>query len=182
MTYSLRLITSRLTIVGINEVNNAMLEDYFLNNHQHLKKGGGFVPRTPRDVGGVLKNWQQQINNETEVRFFMLVKNQLIGAIGVSNIVRGAFQAGYLGYNIAQKYQGQGYMTEALEEVVAFAFSALNLHRLMANYRPDNLASGRVLQKLGFEKEGYAEKYLMVDGIWEDHILTSLRNDHWMQY
>jgi ribosomal-protein-alanine N-acetyltransferase len=99
--------------------------------------------------------------------------------VGISNIVRGAFQAAYLGYHMAEKSQGKGYMSEALREVIDFAFTALNLHRLMANYRPENLASGRVLEKLNFVKEGLAKNYLLVNGQWSDHILTSLTNPHW---
>ncbi len=72
--------------------------------------------------------------------------------------------------------QGQGYMTEALREVVRFSFQDFGLHRLMAGYMPRNLGSGRVLEKLGFEKEGQAKDFLFIAGTWEDHILTALTN------
>ncbi|MDF1837178.1 MAG: GNAT family N-acetyltransferase, partial [Planctomycetota bacterium] len=64
-------------------------------------------------------------------------------------------------------------MTEALEGVVKFAFEELGLHRLMANYIPSNAASARALAKAGFEKEGFARSYLLINDVWEDHILTS---------
>jgi ribosomal-protein-alanine N-acetyltransferase len=93
--------------------------------------------------------------------------------------VRGAFQAAYLGYNISQDQQGKGLMTEALTAVIDYVFTEINLHRLMANYRPENLASARVLEKLNFTIEGFAKNYLMVDGQWCDHVLTSLTNPNW---
>lgn len=181
MTHSLLLHTSRLTIVGINEINIAALNQYFLQNIEHLKLGGGQVPQNEEQVRRVYDNWLRNIDSDNEVRFFLLLDEKIIGIVGISNIVRGAFQAAYLGYNMAQAHQNKGYMTEALQEIVEFAFAALNLHRLMANYRPENLASARVLDKLGFEKEGYAKDYLMVNGQWADHVLTARTNPAWQQ-
>jgi len=181
MTHSLLLNTSRLTIVGINEINTDQLLSYFLNNFEHLKQGGGSVPNDKSSVLGVMEAWFDNINNDNEVRFFLILEEEIIGIVGISNIVRGSFHAAYLGYNMAENFQGKGYMTEALKEIIDFAFQALNLHRLMANYRPANIASGRILEKLSFDREGYAEKYLLVDGQWQDHILTSRRNENWVQ-
>lgn len=181
MTHSLLLHTSRLTIVGISDINVRDLIDYFDLNREHLRYGGGRVPETTEEVRSVYDTWLSQVRAGTEVRFFLLQDERLIGIVGVSNIVRGAFQAAYLGYNLAEHLQHQGLMTEALEEIVAFAFSALNLHRLMANYRPDNFASERVLQKLGFEREGFAHNYLRVNGVWADHVLTALTNPSWRE-
>ena len=179
MTYSLRLDTSRLTIVGINEIHISQLRSYYKQNQEHLKFGGGKVPATDADVEALHQVWANNILNDTEVRFFLQKEAQIIGVVGITNIVRGGFHAAYLGYHIAERFQGQGYMTEALEEIIYFTFSGLNLHRLMANYRPTNIASGRVLEKLGFVKEGLAKDYLMVNGQWADHILTSKTNNHW---
>lgn len=179
MTYSLYLQTDRLVIVGLNEITLTQLNDYFLGNVEHLKNGGGNVPATAKQVRSVYDHWQTNIAEDREVRFFILQKTQIIGVIGISNIVRGAMQAAHVGYNMSEHFQGQGYMTEALTEVVEFAFNALNLHRLMANYRPNNLASERVLQKLGFVREGYAKDYLQVNGQWADHILTAKINPNW---
>lgn len=181
MTHSLLLHTPRLTIVGISDINIRALTDYFELNHTHLRFGGGPVPCTAGEVQIVYDRWLDSARQGNEVRFFLLLDEQIAGIVGISNIVRGGFHAAYLGYNLAASQQGQGLMTEALEEIVAFAFSALNLHRLMANYRPVNLASERVLQKLGFEREGFARNYLRIDGQWADHILTARTNPNWRE-
>jgi [ribosomal protein S5]-alanine N-acetyltransferase len=90
-----------------------------------------------------------------------------------ANIVRGAFQACHLGYGVAASMQGRGLMREILEPGIEWAFGKLGLHRVMANYLPRNERSARLLESLGFEREGYAKRYLQIAGVWEDHVLTA---------
>lgn len=84
-----------------------------------------------------------------------------------------------MGYALAENEQGQGYMTEALQVAVEYVFKELNMHRVMANYIPQNQRSGNVLMRLGFVVEGYAREYLLINGQWQDHTLTSLTNKDW---
>lgn len=98
----------------------------------------------------------------------------MLAACTFANVVRGAFQACHLGYGVAASMQGQGLMREVLEASIAWAFDDLHLHRIMANYLPRNERSARLLASLGFEREGYAKRYLQIAGKWEDHILTAL--------
>lgn len=104
--------------------------------------------------------------------------NQLICHVQVSNIIRGIFQAAHLGYKIDKEYQGKSLMFEALERIISYLFEDLNLHRLMANYQPQNKRSGHILERLEFVEEGYAKNYLFLDGAWKDHILTSKTNEN----
>ena len=69
-------------------------------------------------------------------------------------------------------------MSEALRAATAWIFGELRLHRIMANYRPENARSGRVLERLGFVREGFAKDYLFIDGAWTDHVLTALTTPH----
>lgn len=101
---------------------------------------------------------------------------QMIGACNFSGLIRGAFQACYLGYHLGETHQGQGLMQEALEVGIGYMFDTQNLHRIMANYIPGNERSARLLERLGFEKEGYAKAYLNIAGRWQDHVLTALVN------
>jgi ribosomal-protein-alanine N-acetyltransferase len=98
----------------------------------------------------------------------------ILGTCNYTNIVRGPFQACHLGYQIARAHEGRGLMSEALRATNAFAFERLRLHRIMANYRPENARSERVLERLGFVREGLARDYLFIDGAWRDHVLTAL--------
>lgn len=95
----------------------------------------------------------------------------LLGGITLSNVRRGVSQMATLGYWIGAAHANQGHMSGALEAVVGFARGELELHRLEAACLPANTASIRLLQSAGFEREGFAKKYLMIAGQWEDHIL-----------
>ena len=101
----------------------------------------------------------------------------VIGSLHFSQVSRGAFQNAMLGYALDERHVGQGLMREAILAGLAEMFSPrVNLHRVQAAYRPENLRSGRVLEGLGFSEEGLAPAYLYIDGAWRDHIVTSLRN------
>jgi [ribosomal protein S5]-alanine N-acetyltransferase len=65
-------------------------------------------------------------------------------------------------------------MTEGLRVACTYAFNAMGLHRIQANHLPENLRSASVLRRLGFSVEGYARDFLLINGQWRDHILTSL--------
>jgi len=102
-----------------------------------------------------------------------------IAKIYYSQIFRGHFHACYLGYAMDHEFAGKGLMTKALGLTIEYMFDGLNLHRIMATYLPENGASGRVLEKLGFVIEGTAKDYLQINGVWRDHVLTSLTNPNW---
>lgn len=100
----------------------------------------------------------------------------VIGECNFSNFVRGPFQACFLGYKIDYRHEGRGLMREGLTASISYVFENLRLHRIMANYIPTNERSGRLLRRLGFVVEGYARDYLLINGEWRDHVLTSLTN------
>ena len=112
-------------------------------------------------------------------RFCLFHEGELIGVANLTAITRSPSYSGILGYTLCQSAQGQGYMREGLLPVIEFAFKHRNLHRVNANYMPHNQRSGRLLKSLGFQVEGYSRDYLLIDGVWQDHVLTSLRNDEW---
>jgi [ribosomal protein S5]-alanine N-acetyltransferase len=117
-----------------------------------------------------------------EVRAFLFGRDdpcRLIGSVTLSQIARGVFQACNLGYALAADAQGHGYMLEAVRGMVAYAFGPLGLHRVMAGYMPRNRRSAAVLRQAGFVVEGYARRYLLIDGRWEDHVLTAITNAAW---
>lgn len=94
----------------------------------------------------------------------------ILGRITLT-VSRGSFQNAYLGYWCDHGQQRVGLMTECLAVAVAFAFDALALHRIQAAIMPRNSASLRVIEKLAFRREGIAERYLQIAGVWEDHLL-----------
>lgn len=104
---------------------------------------------------------------------------RLVGFVNINNIVRGAFQSGFLGYGAFASHAGRGLMTEGLRAVIDRAFGELALHRLEANIQPDNGRSIDLVTRLGFEHEGFSRRYLKVGGDWRDHERWALRTDNW---
>jgi ribosomal-protein-alanine N-acetyltransferase len=100
----------------------------------------------------------------------------VVGDCSFTEMIRGPFQACFLGYKLDHRAVGQGLMYEALTAAIAYVFDDFKLHRIMANYMPANERSGSVLRRLGFVVEGYARDYLFIAGSWRDHILTALHN------
>ncbi|NJK42460.1 MAG: GNAT family N-acetyltransferase [Aquincola sp.] len=103
----------------------------------------------------------------------------VIGQIHLSQTSRGVFCSAMLGYAIDPAHEGRGLMREALQAVLADAFSRLGLRRVQANVLPDNTRSLALLDRLGFAREGLAREYLFIDGAWRDHVLTALVNPQW---
>lgn len=106
--------------------------------------------------------------------FAVTVDDGFAGQLTVSNIVRGSAKWGQIGYWIDQKHAGQGLMPTAVAMVVDHCFFEADLHRMEVAIRPENTASLRVVEKLGFVEYGYAERYLHIDGEWRDHRLFAL--------
>ncbi|MFT7776890.1 GNAT family N-acetyltransferase [Roseateles sp.] len=101
--------------------------------------------------------------------FVIVDEGELAGAINLTNVIKGAFCSGYLGYYAFAGFNGRGLMTRGLNAVVQHAFKDLGLHRLEANIQPRNAASIALAMRCGFHLEGYSPKYLKVAGRWRDH-------------
>lgn len=109
----------------------------------------------------------------TAFRYYIMPMDQpskIIGVIGLSNVVWGAFCSAFLGYKLDKDFTNKGYMTAAVEMLTKHAFEELGLHRIEANVMPRNKASLRVLEKNSFINEEMTKYYLNINGIWEDHI------------
>lgn len=109
--------------------------------------------------------------------FVVTWQGRLVGQVTVANIVRGAFDSCYVGYWVDGRYAGRGIAPTALALAADHCFRTLGLHRIEANVRPENTASRRVVEKLGFREEGLHQRYLYIDGEWRDHVCFALTND-----
>ncbi len=121
-------------------------------------------------------------NEREENECFLICRNTdgaIVGVINLSQIFRGVFQNAYLGYYLGGKFTGFGFMAEAVDLILRFAFKELKLHRVEANVQPRNLASIAVLQKTGFTKEGFSPKYLKISGRWRDHERWAIIAEDW---
>lgn len=103
----------------------------------------------------------------------------LLGGINLCYVRRGIVQGGSLGYWIGAPYARQGYMSEAMQCMLSFAFEQLELHRVEAACLPNNKASEALLRKSGFRQEGHARKYLRINGVWQDHLTFAILREDW---
>jgi ribosomal-protein-alanine N-acetyltransferase len=171
-------------IVRLPEQRDAhAIAQYFTENAHHLAESSPY-PREYCDSAF----WQlrvetihRQFLDDRSCNTFVFERDDasVIGTANLSEFVRGPFQAAYLGYSVAKVREGQGLMREALTLLIEFAFDGLRLHRIMANHMPRNNRSAGLLHRLGFTTEGLAHSYLLINGVWEDHVLTSLTNLAW---
>ena len=111
--------------------------------------------------------------------FGIFKDDQFCGEVTLSSVQRGPFQNASIGYWIDQEYAGQGLVPEAVVVVLRFAFESLGLHRVEISIIPRNAASRRVVEKLGLRNEGVAERFLEIDGRWEDHIRYAITAEEW---
>jgi ribosomal-protein-alanine N-acetyltransferase len=111
--------------------------------------------------------------------FALEVDGVLVGGVNLNVVVRGVFDNAYLGYWLDEAHGGRGVATEAVRQAVDFAFGPGALHRVQAAVIPRNAPSLRLLEKLGFREEGYAQRYLCINGIWEDHRLFAVTREEW---
>jgi [ribosomal protein S5]-alanine N-acetyltransferase len=123
---------------------------------------------------------QRSVDTGSGMPLFLIRRTDqaLVGAITLDNIQRGPSQAGTLGYWVGQSFARQGLMCEAVQAVVHYAFSELDLSRIQAGCLPENSASRGVLEKTSFKYEGVAQSYLQIAGRWRTHVLyANLRQD-----
>lgn len=158
---------------------------FFAENEAHLTPYGAACTREKL----TREHWCDEVERRRAEFFdgescktfiFLRDDGAVVGTANLSEIVRGPFQAAYLGYALAEREQGKGLMHEALALLLRFGFAELNLHRVMANFIPSNRRSGAVLERLGFTVEGRANDYLRINGAWREHVLTSLTNPSWV--
>ena len=149
------------------------MQKNYKKNKKHLEK---FEPTRDNDFFTIeaqrnsLNESYKQFLNGTSIDLAIIKENKIIGKLRLSNIVYGVFKSGILGYSIDEDYQGLGYMKEAVNLTVNYAFKELGLHRVEASALLENERSQGVLISTGFKKLGVNEKYLFINGMWQDHI------------
>jgi [ribosomal protein S5]-alanine N-acetyltransferase len=164
-------------------LDEAQFADFEMRNQRHWAPWES-TPQSQLPYVQRLQKWEKECTEGQSARFFIFKKEQLDNMIGICNftqIFRAPFHACYLGYKIDYEYEGRGLMYEALQRAIQYVFEDLHLHRIMANYMPNNTRSAKLLDRLGFVIEGYAREYLLINHQWEDHVLTALTNRNWLE-
>jgi ribosomal-protein-alanine N-acetyltransferase len=120
------------------------------------------------------------LNSEArEARSFSFAiwhQRNLIGQISLGGVIYGAMRGAHIGYWIDKNYANRGFTTQAVSTLTDFSFSALSLHRIEINIRPENTASRRVAEKAGYIFEGDRPRYIHIAGAWRDHAVFVKEN------
>ena len=184
---SLRLTTERLILRPPRTSDVGELRRVLRHNYVHLKPWNpaprpGEDPSSITEVSNLILRQRRDWKTGRAYAFMLAYRatpGTFIGKIALNGIMRGAMHGAYLGYWLDVDHQGAGLCTEAIQAVLDFAFVTADLHRVQAAIMPHNSRSLRVIEKLGFRREGYAERYLQIAGTWEDHILFArTREEH----
>ncbi|MFV0575324.1 MAG: GNAT family N-acetyltransferase [Vibrio sp.] len=161
-----------------------LLNDFYSQNKAHL------TPWEPARAANFysVEHWCERIAvllqaHERQIAFSFVIldqnEQQVLGVINYTSVSGYPLYACNLGYALAESAQHKGIMRSALAITNGWMFEQMNLHRIMACYIPRNLASEKVLKSLNFQHEGTAQDYLLINGKWETHHLTSLVNPNW---
>jgi RimJ/RimL family protein N-acetyltransferase len=138
--------------------------------------------RTPAAARAFVQSFIAQQREQPRTRFQLAIAlrsaEQLIGNCGIRMESPEAHEA-ELGYELAAEHWGHGYATEAARVILGFAFSELRLHRISSWCIADNIASVRVLEKLGFHAEGRLREKEHFKGRRWDTLLFGMLEDEW---
>jgi len=170
----MQLETDRLILRPPNKFDAGPMAEFLTRNRDHF---GAWESDRSDDFFTVesqlllMLRAVQGWNSGTRYLFLIDRKpdNALIGTIHFSNVLRGNFQSCRVGYKLDQAHSGNGYMTEAMRAAMDFVFDQ-GLRTIVAYVLPTNDPSRRVLDKLGFRRDGIERKYMKIDGVHRDHI------------
>lgn len=180
------MITTERIVLRIGDQSDVDSElTFYRENEEHL---GPWFPDSGRmhlnraTLEQYVPEFRKRALHDQGYRFQLGLRSdprRYSGVVSLSRIQRGPEQSVILGYGIEKILEGRGFMSEAVRAVIAFAFDDLDLHRIEASYAPTNERSARLLKGCGFEIEGTVRGSLLINGVWCDHILTSLLNPNW---
>jgi ribosomal-protein-alanine N-acetyltransferase len=139
--------------------------------------GRAFVPTSVSTFVSMARRLRAEARHGRALPFAILVDGEFAGQLNVSSVIRGSLYSASLGYWIDERYAGRGVMPTAVALVVDHCFAVVGLHRVEVNIRPENVASRRVVEKLGFREEGLRRGFLHIAGDWRDHLSYALVRD-----
>lgn len=171
--------TDRLYLVKIGQ---KYAEDLFhiLSNEQVIKYYGKESLININEAKQLIDHIHLYYRQKRSIRWGIIYKENgnFIGSIGLNNLNLWNKKA-EIGYELHPEYWRRGIMFEAANAVLQYGFSQLDLFRIGAVTYPENVASNRLLQKLGFRQEGLLRGYLYQNGLSHDAIMHSILRPEW---
>ena len=155
------------------------LDDLLMSNRSWLKPWEATNPEGPTslDTRGMVASLLKQEKSGDSISFVIQFDGETVGLINVANIIRGSLSSAIVGYWVTESVAGQGVTPTALALTSDHLFFNQHLHRVEVAIRPENAASLRVVQKLGFRYEGLKERYIHINYAWRDHFIFALTKE-----
>ncbi len=168
------IITKQLCLEPLHSRHLDAYRDFLLSNR------AAFEPWSPllTDAYYSKENIKKKIEDDCARQhkgqaYFWVARRQdsqqIIADVRYTTVIRGILQSCFLAYKVAPEYQRQGIATEMVAHTIRHMFDVVGLNRIEAHIMPRNLPSCALIEKLGFEYEGLAKRYLLIRGKWEDH-------------
>jgi [ribosomal protein S5]-alanine N-acetyltransferase len=173
-----RLSHGAITVRGIRQRDAKALEGELIANRSWLERWEATLPGTRPsgrfDTRSSIRSLLDADRDGSGMAFAIEVDGEFAGQLNVANITGGALASSTLGYWIARRFAGRGATTTAVALVTDHLLGAAGLHRVEVCIRPENIASLRVVEKLGFRYEGCRRRYIHIDGDWRDHLCFAI--------
>jgi len=175
--------TDRLVLKALDKSYGSLTADYYMQNKEFLKEWISLRDESFFTPAGQEKQLEEDLTNASakkSLRLWIFEKNRedrVIGTIAFNNMLWGSYLSCHIGYRLDKDEVGKGYTTEAARKGIDVMFNEYKLHRIEADIMPHNKASVKVAENLGFINEGMLNKYLKINGVWQDHIRMVLIND-----
>jgi [ribosomal protein S5]-alanine N-acetyltransferase len=152
------------------------LEKLILGNREWLRPWEATNPGAPNsfDVRSQLRGLIRQLDDESGMPFVIEVQGTVQGQLNVANILYGSVSSAVIGYWVSPEVAGRGVAPTSVALVTDYLMNQLGLHRVEIDIRPENTASLRVIEKLGFRYEGIKQRYIHINGDWRDHYIFAL--------
>lgn len=182
MTEDLKINTDRLFLRPINLDN---VEEIFKYRSDAVSnKYQSWIPETTNDVSDFINDRVSAIIDlfDTWYQFVIIKKDdlKLIGDIGIHFLDKNEKQV-EIGITLDKNFQGKGYATEALKQVIKYLFTDLKKHRITVSLDPRNVKSMNLIERLGFRKEAHFKESILSDGKWVDDLVYALLKDEWIK-
>lgn len=171
--------TKRTVLRPIDSKDNKQIFGY--RSDSETNKYQGWIPKTLSEVNEFISKNSDEINKpETWFQLVITDKttNEIIGDIGIHFIDSDNFQS-EIGCTLNKEYHGKGLATETLRATIDYLFNKLDKHRIVTSIDPKNINSIKLVERLGFRKEGHFKERLLIDGKWVDDIIYAILKSEW---
>lgn len=152
------------------------LQAELLGNRAWLRPWEATSPDGPVsfDMKLGIRRLLQQYRDGLGIPYVMEYEGEVAGQLNVWGIARGSLSSATIGYWVGERFAGRSITPTSVALATDIAFGEMNLHRMEICIRPENHASLRIVEKLGFRYEGLRRRYIHINGDWRDHYAFAL--------